>query len=165
MSTVPPVPEGYSTVSSYLFVPNAVEAVAFYTEAFGAEPGGRLAGPDGKSTMHAEMRIGSSTVMLSDANPQWGTHTPIDLGGSPVNLHIYVEDADALFQRAVAAGCEVRFPITDTFWGDRYGKVVDPFGFEWGIATHMEDLTTEEMERRAREWFASMGKEKSGEAG
>ena len=157
MSQVKPKPDGFATVSCYLVVENSLKAIDFYGKAFGAEPGDRMPGPDGESTMHAEMRLGDSTFMLTDANPQWGMKSAKELGGSPVTLHVYVEDADALFERAIKAGCEVKFPISDTFWGDRYGKLTDPFGIEWGIATHKEDLTEEELTRRGQEWFANMG--------
>lgn len=154
---VKPVPEGFNTVSAYLVVRNAVEALEFYQKAFGAEPGMRMPGPDGKSTMHAEMRIGDSTVMLTDENPQWQMKSPQTLGGSPSSLHIYVHDVDKYFNRAVEAGCEITAPLMDAFWGDRYGKVMDPFGHQWGIATHKEDLSGEEIGRRAAEFFANMG--------
>ncbi len=150
------VPEGYHTVSPYLVVRSSVEALAFYERALGAKPGFRMAGPDGQSTVHAEMRVGDSTVMLTDENPQWGARSPLTLGGCPVSLHLYVEDADEVFDRAVAAGCTALMPIMDAFWGDRYGKVKDPFGHEWGIATHQEDLSEAEIEGRQVEWFASM---------
>jgi PhnB protein len=162
MSKVKPIPDGFNTVSTYLIVRNASKALEFYSKAFGAEPGLHMAGPDGKGTMHAEMHLGNSTVMLTEENPQWGTQSPETLGGTPASLHIYVEDTDALFSRAVEAGCEVSYPISDTFWGDRYGKLKDPFGHEWGIATHKEDVGPEEMAKRAREWFASMA---AGECG
>lgn len=150
-----PIPEGFNTISAYLVVPNAVEALQFYQKALGAEPGMRMPGPAGEnSTMHAEMRIGNSTVMLTDENPQWGSKSPKTLGGSPVSLHVYVNDADALFNRALAAGCEVQYPLNDTFWGDRYGKVLDPYGHSWGIATHKEDVPPEEMAKRAQEWMS-----------
>ena len=154
---VKPIPEGFNTVSAYLVVKNAVEALEFYQKAFGAEPGVRMPGPDGKSTMHAEMRIGNSMVMLTDENPQWEMKSPHTLGGSPSSLHIYVEDVDKYFDRAIKAGCEVKAPLMDAFWGDRFGKVVDPFGHQWGIATHKEDLSGEEIGKRATEWFANMG--------
>ncbi len=153
---VKPIPEGFNTVSVYLVVKNAVEALEFYQKAFGAEPGVRMPGPDGKSTMHAEMRIGNSMVMLTDENPQWEMKSPHTLGGSPSSLHIYVEDVDKYFNRAIEAGCEVKAPLMDAFWGDRFGKVTDPFGHEWGIATHKEDLSGEEIGKRAAEFFASM---------
>jgi len=156
MSAIKPVPPGFNTVSAYLIVKNAVEALDFYQRAFGAKPGLRMAGPDGQSTMHAEMRLGNSTVMLTDENPQWNSKSPQSLGGTPASLHLYVDDVDAVFQRAVEAGCTVRYPVMDTFWGDRYGKLQDPFGHEWGIATHKEDVDEDEMARRAQEFFASM---------
>ena len=102
----------------------------------------------GGSTMHAEVAIGNSRVMLTDENPEWGARAAKTIGGSPVSLHLYVEDADAVFQRAVEAGCEVLQPLQDVFWGDRYGKLQDPFGIQWGIATHKEDLTAEEIAQR-----------------
>ena len=158
MSAVKPVPDGFNTVSAYMVVRNAAEALEFYNKAFGAETVSRMPGPDGKSTMHAEMRIGDSMVMLTEENLQWGTKSPLTLGGCGVTLHIYVADADALFKRALAAGCKERFPIMDAFWGDRYGKLTDPYGHEWGIATHKEDLTHEQCAKRAAEYFASMKK-------
>lgn len=152
-----PVPDGFNTVSAYLVVTDVEEAMAFYGKAFGAESGAVMRTPDGKSVMHAEMRIGNSTVMLSQESPQWGTKAAETLGGSPVSLHLYVQDADKAFQRAVDGGCEVAAPLMDAFWGDRYGKVKDPFGLQWGIATHKEDLTEKEVAKRAAAWFASMG--------
>jgi len=157
MTKVRPVPEGYNTVSASLILPNCKEALAFYAKAFGAETVGRMPGPDGESTMHAEMRIGDSAVMMTDENPAWNCKAPATLGGSPVSLHLYVPDADALFERAVKAGCKPTMPLMDAFWGDRYGKVEDPYGHQWGIATHKEDVTPAEMERRAKEWMANMG--------
>lgn len=153
---VQPIPDGFHTVSSYLVVKNAVEAIEFYQKAFGAEPGVRMAAPGGAGTMHAEIHIGDSTVMLTDENPQWGMKSPATLGGTPVSLHIYTEDVDTLFKRATDAGCTVVAPLMDAFWGDRYGKVADPFGHQWGIATHIEDVPPGEMEQRAAKWFAEM---------
>ena len=160
---VKPVPDGYNTVSAYLIVKNSAKALDFYKQALGAEPGLRMATPDGKGTMHAEMHLGDSTIMLTDENPQWGAQSPQSLGGSPQSLHIYVDDADALFNRAVEAGCEVVAPIMDAFWGDRYGKVKDPFGHQWGIATHKEDVPPEEMGKRAEAFFASMEQQGGGQ--
>lgn len=151
------VPDGFNTVSTYLVVKNAKEALDFYQKAFGAEAGSRMPGPDGESTMHAEMRIGNSMVMLTDENPAWEMKAPSTLGGSPASLHLYVDDVDKAFKRAVDAGCTVKAPLMDAFWGDRYGKVEDPFGYQWGIATHVEDVPEEEMGKRAAEFFASMG--------
>ncbi len=157
MAKAKPIPDGFNTVSAYIVVPKATVAMEFYAKAFGAEPGMRMPGPDGESTMHAEMRIGDSMVMLTDENPEWNMKAPKTLGGSPQSLHIYVEDADAAYERAISAGCTPVFPLNDTFWGDRYAKVEDPFGHHWGIATHLEDLTPEEIGRRAEEWFKNMG--------
>jgi uncharacterized glyoxalase superfamily protein PhnB len=155
MSKVKPVPEGFATVSVYLVVKSAVDALKFYEKAFGARPGARMPGPDGTSTMHAEMKIGDSTVMLTDENQEWGMKGPETLGGSPASMHLYVEDADEVYGKAVEAGCTVVLPIQDTFWGDRYAKIRDPFGHEWGIASRREDLTLQEMGARQREWMAS----------
>lgn len=157
MSDVQPVPEGFRNVNCYLVVPDANEAIAFYEKAFGAERGVHMPGPGGQGTMHAEIRIGDTTVMLTDENPAWNKKSAKTLGGSPVSMHVYCEDADAWFQRAVAAGCEARFPVTPMFWGDRMGQVADPFGIEWGIATHVEDVPPEEMGTRAQAFFQSMG--------
>lgn len=158
MSGVKAVPDGFNTVNCYLVVPNAKEALEYYAEAFGAEIGCIMEMPGG-GTMHSEMRIGNSTVMLTDANPDWQKKSPADLGGSPVSLHLYVDDVDASFKRAVDAGCQVTFPPSDMFWGDRFGQVVDKFGHTWGIATHKEDVAPEEMGTRAEAFFAQMGED------
>ena len=150
------VPDRFHTVNAYLIVPKATEAMEFYAKAFGATVMSRMAGPDGESTVHAEVVIGDSALMLTDENPQWELRSPQTLGGCTASLHLYVEDADALFNQAVEAGCTVLAPMSDTFWGDRYGKVADPYGHHWGIATHTEDLEPEELQRRATEFFANM---------
>jgi PhnB protein len=147
------VPEGFHTVNVYLNVPNTVEAIAFYERAFGAKQILRMAGPDGKSTMHAEIQIGDSILMLADENPQIGTKSPKSLGGTASSVHLYVEDADALFNRAIKAGCQMSAPLMDAFWGDRFGKLTDPYGHLWSIATHKEDVSPEEIGRRAAEWM------------
>jgi uncharacterized glyoxalase superfamily protein PhnB len=154
-----PIPDGYNTVSVHLIVENARDALEFYARAFGGETVEHIAGPGGKGTMHASMRIGSSTVMVADQNPAWAMKSPRDLGGSPASLHIYTRNADALYQRALEAGCTAITPLQDAFWGDRYGKVKDPFGYEWGIATRNDDLGGEEIARRAAEWFSKMGEQ------
>ncbi|MCB9880514.1 MAG: VOC family protein [Planctomycetes bacterium] len=154
--TVRPVPEGFNTVNCYLIVPSAREAMDFYAKAFGAEPTVCMDAPGG-AVMHAELRLGNSTFMLTDANPQWNKKSPSDLGGSPIAMHVYVEDADAIFSRAVEAGCKPIFPLADQFWGDRFGQVEDPYGHTWGIATHIEDVPPDEMSKRAAAFFASMG--------
>ena len=152
-----PIPDGMEGVSIYLVVRDAKAAVDFYVKAFGAQPGMFTYMPDGKTPMHAEFHLKGSTVMLSQENPDWNVKSAETLGGSPISMHLYFEDCDAAFKRAVDAGCEVVSPLTDMFWGDRFGKVRDPFGLEWGLATHKEDVDAAEMERRAATFFAEMG--------
>ena len=152
------VPEGYHTATPYLSVKNAGEAIDFYKRAFGAEEIVRMSGPDGKSVMHAEIKIGNSMLMIADEFPQAEVKSPKTLGGTSVNIFLYVQDADATFQKAVNAGAKVTMPPTDMFWGDRYGKVVDPYGHSWGIATHKLDMTPEEIEKGQKEFMAKMGK-------
>ena len=145
-------PKGYHSVTPAIVVRDAAKAIDFYKEAFGAEEIDRMQGPDG-SVMHAEIRIGNSIVMLGEENPAWQTKSPLTLGGVHGSLHIYVDDADASVARAVAAGCEMRYPLEDAFWGDRYGKVTDPFGHEWGLATRVKDLSPEEIRQAAEAWM------------
>lgn len=144
-SKVKPIPNDMHTITPHLVCANASAAIAFYQKAFGATELTCLPGPDGK-LMHASVRIGDSTVMLVDEFPQWGSLGPKALKGSPVTLHMYVEDADAAFKRAVDAGATVKMPLDDMFWGDRYGILVDPFGHQWSIATHIRDLTPAEIQ-------------------
>jgi len=144
------VPEGFHTVTPQLTLDNAAQAIEWYKKAFGAEELSRSPGPDGK-IMHAEIRIGDSRIMLND--PVMGGKGPKALGGSPASLWIYVEDCDALFNRAVAAGGQVRMALGDQFWGDRMGSLSDPHGYTWSVASRKEDMTREEMERRAAEFF------------
>ena len=151
------IPRGYHTVTPHLTVRGAAEAIDFYQRAFGARERGRMPGPDGKVIMHAELQIGNSIVFLADEFPDMGCRAPQTLGGTTGTLHIYVQDVDRAFQRAVAAGAEVRMPAADMFWGDRYAKVADPFGHEWGLATHKENLSAREIGRRAQVFFAQMG--------
>jgi len=146
-----PVPEGYHTVSPYLVIRNAAKAIEFYQQAFAAEERFRMPGPDGK-IMHAELQIGDSIVMLSDEFPEMGAPSPQTLNGTSVSIFLYVEDVDAVFKKAVDAGAKVLMPVADMFWGDRFGKLTDPFGHQWQIATHTEDLTPEEMGKRAEEF-------------
>lgn len=150
------IPEGMNTVTPYLVLPDCVAAMEFYAAAFGAEQIMRMPGPGGQGTMHAEIRLGNSCVMLTDENPQWEMRSPASLGGSPVSLMIYVESVDDAFNQAVAAGCDVNFPVTDMFWGDRMGKVVDPYGYHWSIASHVEDVPEDQMLERQQQWLASM---------
>lgn len=146
---VKPIPEDMHTVTPHLVCAGAADAIGFYKKAFGAVELHRLPGPDGK-LMHAAVRIGDSTVMLVDENPQWQALGPKALKGSPVTLHLYVEDADAVLAQAAASGATVMMPVTDMFWGDRYGVVTDPFGHNWSIATHVRDVSPEEMMEAAK---------------
>jgi PhnB protein len=150
------IPDGYHTITPYLAVRGAADAIEFYQRAFGAVENCRMPGPDGR-LMHAEIQIGDSRVMLGDEWPEMGgALSPLSRGGTTGGLCLYVPDVDASFDRAVAAGATVKMPVADMFWGDRYGKVVDPFGHEWSLATHKEDLTPEEMMRRGEEAMAQM---------
>lgn len=146
------IPDGMHTLTPHIVCEGASDAIAFYRKAFDAEELTRLPAPGGK-VMHAAIRIGDSVVMLMDDFPEWGSLGPKALKGSPVTLHLYVQDVDAAIKQAVAAGAQVTMPAADMFWGDRYGQVVDPFGHRWSIATHKEDLTPEEIQRN----MAQMG--------
>ena len=150
-----PIPEGYQSVIPYLSVDDATKAIEFYKRAFGATEGTIMHGPDGKIA-HAEVKIGDSIVMLSDPFPQGSTKTPKEIGGTTVGLFMYVEDVDEAIQTAADAGATITMPAEDQFWGDRFGQVQDPFGHYWQIATHIEDLTPEEIGRRGQEFMASM---------
>lgn len=148
---VAPIPKGYRTVTPYLIVRGAARALDFYKLAFGAKESVRMGMLDG-TVMHAEMRVGDSMVMLADENLDWGAKAPETLGGSATHVLLYVKDADAFVARANAAGATVEQPPTDMFWGDRYGKIRDPFGHQWSVATHREDVTPREMARRMAEF-------------
>jgi PhnB protein len=150
MAQVKPVPEGYHTVIPYIVVDGGNAAIEFYKRAFGATERFRMAGPDGK-VGHAEIEIGDSLVMLSDAFPERGLKAPSKgEGGTPFGIFLYIPDVDAVFKKAVDAGATVTMPLENQFWGDRYGKLRDPFGHSWHLATHVEDVSPEEMEKRAR---------------
>ena len=151
-----PIPDGYHTVTPYLIVKGAGEAIEFYKKAFGAEELFRMPGPGGRGVMHAEIRIGDSVIMLADEFPDRGYLSPLARGGATSSLLLYVEDVDASFARAIAAGATEKMPVSDMFWGDRYGQVSDPFGHDWSIATHKEDVAPEDMARRQQEFFAKM---------
>jgi uncharacterized glyoxalase superfamily protein PhnB len=150
-----PIPDGYHTLTPCLRVRDGAKAIEFYKQAFGAVETFRMPGPGG-AIMHAEIRIGDSILMLSDEFKQWNALSPQSLGGTGSSVHIYVNDADAAFARATAAGATVTMPLQDMFWGDRFGKLVDPFGHEWSIATHTEDLSPDEIEQRGKEAMANM---------
>ncbi len=152
------IPQGYHTVTPHLVVRGAERAIEFYKKAFGAEEIRRSPGPGGLLT-HAEVKIGDSLVMLCDEFPgmeRW--LAPASLQGTTTALHLYVEDADAVFARALAAGAKVSMPLMDAFWGDRYGRLSDPFGHEWSIATHKHDYTPAEVQKKAEEFFAQLPK-------
>ena len=151
------VPDGYHTLTPHLVVKGASQAVEFYKKAFGAEELGRMPGPDGKSLMHAELQIGDSRLFLVDEFPEMDCRGPQTIGGTPVTIHMYVEDVDTAFSKAVAAGAQVRMPLADMFWGDRYGVLADPFGHAWSLATHKEDLTPEEIAERAQAAMSGCG--------
>jgi uncharacterized glyoxalase superfamily protein PhnB len=156
MSSVNPIPPGQNAVIPHLSIRGAANAIEFYKKAFGAVELFRMPAPGGMLG-HAHLLIGGSHVMMADEFPGPGClKAPASLGGTTVTMHMYVEDVDAAFQRAVAAGATVVMPPMDMFWGDRFCKVSDPFGHEWSLATHKEDLSPEEMKRRAEETFAKM---------
>ena len=149
MKPVKPVPDDMHTVTPHLVCAGAAAAIDFYKKAFNAVEGGRLPGPDGR-IMHALIRIEGSAVMLVDEMPEWGAFGPKSLKGSPVTIHLYVPDVDAVVARAVAAGAKITMPVADMFWGDRYGKIEDPFGHHWSVGTHIRDVTPAEMQDAMR---------------
>ena len=151
------VPEGYHTVTPHLVIQGAAQAIEFYKKAFGAKELRRSPGPGGK-LMHAEMQIGDSRIFLNDDFPEMGALSPVALKGTPVTIHLYVEDADSVYQQAVKAGAKVVMPLADQFWGDRYGLVTDPFGHSWSIGSHIKDMTPEEMQKAGAAAMAQMGK-------
>jgi len=155
--SVKPVPDGFHTLTPYLTVRDAVRAIEFYKAAFGATERGVMKGPDGK-VMHAELKIGDSIIMLGEESPQYGALSPQSIGGSPMGLHIYIDGVDAAFDRAVKAGAEVEAPVMDQFWGDRYGKLKDPFGHKWSIGTHVKDMSVDEMKAAMDDAMAQMKK-------
>ena len=146
---VKPIPEGYHSVTPYLIIKGAADAIEFYKQAFGATELFRFPAPDGKIG-HAEIKIGDSPIMLADEFAEMGYKGPQALGGSPVSLMIYLEDVDGVFNRAVEAGASVKEAVQDKFYGDRTGTLTDPFGHVWHVATHKEDISMEEMEQRAK---------------
>jgi PhnB protein len=148
MAKVKSIPSGYHTVTPYLVLSDAGRAIDFYKQAFGAKEMSRMAAPGGK-VGHAELKIGDSLIMLSDE--MMGNRSPQSLGGSAVSIFLYVDDVDSVFNQAIKAGAKSQLPPADMFWGDRYAKLTDPFGHLWGIATHIEDVAPQEMEKRAKE--------------
>ncbi|HET9693242.1 MAG TPA: VOC family protein [Steroidobacteraceae bacterium] len=153
---VQPVPEGMHSVTPHLVCDGAAAAIEFYQRALGATGAGTLLGPDGR-VMHAQVRIGDSTVMLVDENRQYGMLGPKSLNGSPVTIHLYVDDVDAVYQRAVSAGAKAVMPPADMFWGDRYGVLEDPFGHRWSIATHQREVPPAEMQEAMQNFKPECG--------
>ena len=144
---VKPIPEGYHTATPYLIVKDGAAAIDFYKKAFGATEIMRMPGPGGR-IMHAEIKIGDSPIMLGEECPEFGAKSPESLGGTPIGVCLYVEDVDAMFKQAVSAGATAKRPVADQFYGDRSGNVTDPFGHQWTIATHKEDLTNQQIQER-----------------
>lgn len=155
MAKVSPIPPGYHTVTPYITVTNANEAIDFYKRAFGAEEIFRMPGPGGK-VMHAEIKIGDSVIMLSDEFPEMGAKSPVTAGCTTGSLMVYVPDVDVSYDRAVKAGAKATHPLENMFWGDRYGQVTDPYGHKWQLATHVEDVSPAEIEQRQQEWMKKM---------
>ncbi len=153
-SKAKPIPDGYHGATPYLCCKDAAGAIAFYKKAFGATELMRLADPTGRIG-HAEVKIGGAVIMLSDEHPEIGVRSPQSLGGTPVGIHLYVEDVDALSNQAVAAGAKLVRPVADQFYGDRTGTLEDPFGHRWYVATHIEDVSSEELGKR----YAAMMKQ------
>jgi PhnB protein len=154
MSKPAPIPPGYHTFTPYLIVNDGARAIEFYIQAFGATEKLRLAGPDGR-IMHAEVQIGDSIIMLASECPEMGAKAPGAFGGSPVMLHLYVTDADKTFAQAIAAGGKVLRPVQDQFYGDRSGMLTDPFGHTWSVGSHIEDVSPEEINKRAAALFGA----------
>jgi PhnB protein len=153
--SVKPIPEGYNTLSIHLAVDDASKAIDYYKQAFGAKERFRMDAPDGKIG-HAELEIGDSVVMLSDPFPQSSVRPPKEVGGTSASVFMYADDVDAVVKQAVDAGATVTMEVDDQFWGDRFGTITDPFGHVWSIATHVEDVSPEDMAERAKEAMAAM---------
>ncbi len=151
-----PIPDGWHTATPHITVKGADKAIEFYKKAFGAQEIVRMPGPGGQGIMHAEIKIGDSMIMLNDELPGMGEQSPQTLGGRTASIFLYVEDADAVHAKAVAAGGTARMPVTEMFWGDRMGRIADPFGHEWAISTHTQDLSVEEIKKRGQEFMAKM---------
>jgi uncharacterized glyoxalase superfamily protein PhnB len=148
-----PIPDGFHTITPHLTVQDAGQAIEFYGKAFGAKETEKFMRPDGKGVMHAQIKVGTSIIMLGSEFPPTCL-SPKSRGGTSVTLHLYVEDADAAFNRAVKAGCTAKMPVSDQFWGDRYGQVEDPYGHIWAIATHKQDLSKDQIAANAKAFFA-----------
>lgn len=151
-----PIPEGYHAVTPTLTVRGAANAIEFYKKAFGAQETMRFPSPDGKTIMHAEIKIGDSRVMLNDEHPQMGCLSPQSTGGASSGIFLYVENADDVFNKAVSAGAKSQMPMMDAFWGDRFGSIIDPFGHVWSIATHKKDMTPDELKQAGEKFMKEM---------
>jgi len=155
MPSVQPIPKGYHSVTPYLVVHDAARAIDFYKRAFGAHENMRMDGPGGKIA-HAELKVGDSMIMLADEMPGSGMRSPRSTGGASAGIFLYVDNVDTVFKEAVSAGAKVDAQPSDMFWGDRYGKLTDPFGHQWSVATHKEDVAPQEMVKRMKEAMAKM---------
>jgi len=155
-----PIPQGFHTVTPSLVVRNAAQAIEFYKKALGAEELMRMSSPGGKIA-HAELKIGDSIIFITDENPEIGCKSPQTLGGSAGSLYLYVPDVDKAFQRAIDAGGKTIMPVADMFWGDRYGQFTDPYGHTWGLSTHVKDLSEQEIEKGAKDFYAQMAQRKT----
>ncbi len=155
-----PIPQGFHTVTPSLVVRNAAQAIEFYKKALGAEELMRMSSPGGKIG-HAELKIGDSIIFITDENPEIGCKSPQTLGGSAGSLYLYVPDVDKAFQRAIDAGGKTIMPVADMFWGDRYGQFTDPYGHTWGLSTHVKDLSEQEIEKGAKDFYAQMAQRKT----
>jgi uncharacterized glyoxalase superfamily protein PhnB len=153
MTAIQPIPAGYHTITPHLTVYDAAAAIDFYKRAFGAKECARMTSPDGQRVVHAEIRIGDSIVMLCDECREFGQLAPTSLGGTSTSLHLYVTNADEAFERAVLAGATIEMPIQETFWGDRYGKVSDPFGHRWSLSTRVREVSEKELAEGAKACF------------
>lgn len=151
------IPKNYHSITPVLIVKNGDEAIEFYKKGFGVQERGRMNGPDGR-VAHAELKLGDSVFMLSDEYPEMDCHSPKTIGGSPVSMYVYVDDVDSFFDKAISAGAKVLDPVKDQFWGDRHGRLEDPFGHLWSIATHKKDLSEDEMKKAAEVAFSQMSK-------
>ena len=157
MNEIEKIPKDYHSITPVLIVKNGDEAIEFYKKGFGVEERYRMKGPDGR-VAHAELKLGDSVFMLSDEYPEMECHSPKTIGGSPVSMYVYVDDVDSVFNKAISAGAKALDPVKDQFWGDRHGRLVDPFGHLWSIATHKKDLSEEEMKKAAEAAFSQMSK-------
>ena len=155
-SMTKPIPEGHHAVTPTLTVRGAANAIEFYKKAFGAQEINRFLGLDGKSIMHAEIKIGDSRIMLNDEIPQMKCLSPQSLGGTSSGTFLYVENADEVFNKAVSAGAQSQMPMMDAFWGDRFGSIIDPFGHVWSIATHKKDMTPDELKQASEKFMKQM---------